>query len=101
MANRRTFTADFKTKVALDALQGDQTVQQLASKFKIPAAQVSSFKQQGIENMKQGFASPKAKSKEPPEREVKELHAKIGQLTMERDFLADGLKLVGIKSGKR
>ena len=101
MATRRTFTAEFKTKVAFEALQGDQTVQQIASKYKITSAQVSTFKQQAIENMKQGFASPKAKRKDDQTREVKELHAKIGELTMERDFLANGLELVGIRRAKK
>ena len=51
--------------------------------------------------MKQGFASPKAKRKDDQTREVKELHAKIGELTMERDFLANGLELVGIRRAEK
>ena len=96
MSKRRTFSAEQKTKIALEALSGELTAQQIASKYKITTGQVSTFKHQAIDNMKEGFVRKNARSKADPEPDVKELHAKIGQLTMERDFLADGLKRVGI-----
>ena len=97
MPKRRSFTPEFKAKVALEALHGELTSQQIASKYKITTGQVSTFKQQAIDNIKQGFESKKAKSKQTDEGpDVKSLHAKIGQLTMERDFLSEGLQRIGI-----
>jgi len=93
MPKRRSFTPEFKAKVALDALHGELSSQQIASKYKISTGQVSTFKQQAIANITEGFerASPSAKKKaKAAEPDVKSLHAKIGQLTMERDFLAHG-----------
>ena len=99
MPKRRTFSPELKVRIALDALDGELTSQQIASKYKITTGQVSTFKKQAIANMTEGFerASPKAvKQVEGPD--VKSLHAKIGQLTMERDFLADGLQRIGISA---
>ena len=101
MPKRRSFSAEFKTKVALEALHGELTSPQIASKFKISTGQVSTFKQQAIENITDGFHRTGRRSKANDEGpDVKSLHAKIGQLTMERDFLSDGLKRVGISAKK-
>ncbi len=101
MPKRRTFSPELKVRIALDALHGELTGQQIASKYKISTGQVCTFKKQAIANMTEGFerASPKARKKSEAEApDVKSLHAKIGQLTMERDFLADGLQRIGISA---
>ena len=91
MPKRRSFTPDFKSKVALEALHGELTSQQIASKYKISTGQVSTFKQQAIDGIQQCFESTRSKSKKADDGpDVKSLHAKIGELTMERDFLSQG-----------
>ena len=90
--SRRKLSPEFKAKVAMAALKGDRTLSELSSHFDVHPNQIMTWKKQLIENAVVLF------SRNPRERgdtgtEIKELHAKIGQLTMERDFLADGLGL--------
>jgi len=87
MSKRRRFSAEFKARVALDALSGELTLSELASKYKIHPNQVSTWKRQAKDQIVDGFSS-KAKSRQiNSEDELKDLHAKIGQLTIENDFL--------------
>lgn len=98
--SRRKFTSEFKAKVALAAVKGDRTLSELAAHFEVHPNQITMWKKQLVENVSALF------SKDPVERgdsaaQIKELHAKIGQLTMERDFLANGLGRVFGPNGKR
>jgi len=92
MAKRRRFTADFKAKVALEALRGDRTIQEIAARHKVHPNQVSAWKRQAVDGLGAVFSGRAEKAGSEREAEIHELHAKIGQLTVERDFLADGLK---------
>ncbi len=92
MTTRRRFTADFKAKVALEALRGDRTIQEIASKHKVHPNQVSTWKRQAVDGLGEVFSNGAARAGRDHEAEVHELHAKIGELTVERDFLAAGLK---------
>ena len=91
MTTRRRFSDKFKATVALEALRGDKTVQQIAAKHRLHPTQVTSWKRQAIDGLTSVF-SDKVKKAENNEAEVKELHAKIGQLAVENDFLSQGLK---------
>ena len=91
MTTRRRFSDKFKATVALEALRGDRTVQQIAAKHRLHPTQVTSWKRQAIEGLT-GVFSDKVKKAETNEAEVKELHAKIGKLAVENDFLSQGLK---------
>ena len=91
MAKRRKFTDPFKAKVALEALRGDKTIQEIAAKHQVHPNQVSTWKRQAVEGMADVFARG-GKAEGPSEAEVKELHAKIGRLAVENDFLSQGLK---------
>jgi transposase len=91
MTKRRNFSDKFKATVALEALRGDKTVQEIASKRQLHPTQVSTWKRQAIEGMANVF-SDKVKKAENKDGEIKELHAKIGQLAVENDFLSQGLK---------
>lgn len=84
---RRRFTAEFKTRVALDALSGEHTLAELASKYGVHPNQVSQWKKQAKEQIAAGFAGKAEKAQHSDEARIKELHAKIGQLTVEKDFL--------------
>lgn len=97
---RRTHNPAFKARVALAALAGDKTIAEVAQHYQVHPNQVSTWKAQLVERAAQVFG---AESTEPPERSpiVKELHAKIGQLAMENDFLSGALGKAGMLSAKR
>ena len=88
---RRKFTDNFKAQVALEALRGDRTIQEIAARHNVLPTQVSAWKKQAVEGMADVYA--KGGGNDDREAEVKELHAKIGRLAVENDFLAKGLKL--------
>jgi transposase-like protein len=92
MTTRRRFTSEFKARVALEALRGDKTVQEIASQHKVHPNQVSPWKRQAIDGLSEIFSNGGDRERQDHDTEVRDLHAKIGQLTVERDFLARGLK---------
>ena len=71
-------------------MRGDRTIQEIAAKHQLHPNQVSQWKRQAVEGMADVFA--RGKSMGITEAEVKELHAKIGRLAVENDFLSQGLK---------
>lgn len=92
MAKRRRFTDQFKAKVALEALRGDKTIQEIAARHQVHPNQVSTWKRQAMAGLGAVFSNGADQAHRDHEAEVHDLHAKIGQLTVERDFLARGLK---------
>ena len=92
MTKRRNFTPDFKARVALEALRGDKTIQEIASRHKVHPNQVSTWKRQAMDGLGEVFSNGADRALRDHDSEVHDLHAKIGQLTVERDFLARGLK---------
>jgi len=92
MTTRRRFTAEFKARVALEALRGDKTIQELASEHKVHPNQVSTWKRQAVAGLGEVFTNGVDRARRDHESEVRDLHAKIGELTVERDFLARGFK---------
>ena len=86
---RRTYRSDFKAKIAVEALKGDQTVPELAARYEVHPTMVTRWKKELLNSASELFSDKtKIKSQKDYEAETKDLHAKIGQLTMERDFLA-------------
>ena len=77
--------------MALEALRGDKTVQEIAAKRELHPTQVNTWKRQAVEGMAEVF-SDKIKKAENKDDEIKDLHAKIGQLAVENDFLSQVLK---------
>ena len=88
MAKRRNFSAEFKAKVALEALSGAYTLAELAKRHDVHPNMISGWKQKAKEGLADVFDKKADRSEAAREAEVKELHAKIGQLTVERDFLS-------------
>ncbi|SFU26576.1 Transposase and inactivated derivatives [Paraburkholderia aspalathi] len=97
--NRRAHSQAFKAKVALAALKGDKTLAELAQQFEVHPNQITDWKKQLQERVAEVFETGKT-SAEPPV-DVKVLHAKIGQLTLENDFLEGALSKAGLLSVKR
>jgi len=94
---RRNHSANFKAKVALSAIKGDRTLAEIAEQFDVHPNQISDWKQQMLDGAAMVFDGPR-KSKEP---DLKELHAKIGELTLENDFLEKALIKVGRLSARK
>jgi transposase len=85
---RRKHTADFKAKVALAALKGDQTVADLAARFGVHPNQIHKWRKQLMDAASAMFASAAGDRDKGQDAVISELYEKIGQLTVERDFLS-------------
>nr|WP_154724814.1 IS3 family transposase [Candidatus Contendobacter odensis] len=88
MGKRRNHSPAFKAKVALEALKGDKTVAELSAQYEVHPNRVGSWKKQLLEASPEVFAGRIVSADAGHEEEIRRLHEKIGQLTMERDFLA-------------
>lgn len=96
---RRNHSAKFKAQVALEAIRGEKTIAEIAAHHEVHPTQVTSWKNAVLENLAGIFGGESA-NRDEKER-IRELHAKIGELTVERDFLEGALgKFPGL-SGKR
>jgi len=97
--SRRTHSPAFKAKVALAALKGDKTLAELAQQYEVHANQITAWKGQLLEGAAGVFGTGKA----APEAAVdlKTLHAKIGELTLENDFLEGALSKAGLLSARK
>ena len=96
--SRRNHTAAFKAKVALAAIKGDQTIAEIAKRFDVHPNSIVQWKTQLLERAAEAFDADRPKPDAP---DVKELHAKIGQLALENDFLERALGRIDGSSAKR
>ena len=87
MKRRRRFSAEFKAKVALEALAGELTLTELASKYDVHPNMITKWKKEAKESVVASFSKGLKLSEPDRETEIKDLHAKIGKLTIENDFL--------------
>ena len=85
---RKRYSADFKAKVALEAIKGDLPLAELAAKHGIHQTMIATWKRQAIEGMSATFSGKAEAASAASEADLARLHAKIGQLVVERDFLA-------------
>lgn len=97
---RRNHSPAFKAKVALAAIKGDRTMSDLAGQFDVHPNQIKQWKDQLLDGVHSVFDDGLKKGKEP-EIDFKSLHAKIGQLTLENDFLAGALDKAGLLPGAK
>jgi transposase-like protein len=95
---RRNHGAAFKAQVALAAVKGDKTLAELAEQFSVHPTQITEWKQLVLARVADVFGGTKPPSEAS---DLKTLHAKIGQLTLENDFLEGALIKAGMLSAKR
>ena len=95
---RRNHGPAFKAKVALEAIKENATLSELAQRFEIHANQIIQWKKELLGRADELFEKGKRKDDGP---DIGELHAKIGELTMEKDFLAGALGRMGRSSGSK
>ena len=87
MGKRKRYSAEFKAKVAMEALRGELTASQLATKHGVHQTMINDWKRQAVDGLVTVFAGKAEAKAGIREEEVEKLHAKIGQLVVERDFL--------------
>ena len=97
---RRNHTPAFKAKVALAAIKGEKTLSELAELFDVHPNQIATWKAQLLDGAAEVFGSS-APGTEAAPVDLKALHAKIGELTLENDFLEGALSKAGMLSAKR
>ena len=85
---RKRYSAEFKAKVALEAIKGERTISELGSHFGLHPNMITNWKRQAVENLAETFSTKAERIRTDDDPQIKELHAKIGQLIVERDFLA-------------
>lgn len=97
MVNRkRQFSAEFKSKVALSAIREEGTLAELSSRYNVNPNMVSKWKQQALGQMTDIFSKNKVQLQTNLDAEMKTLHAKIGELTIEKYFLEQSSKKLGV-----
>ena len=96
---RRNHSPTFKAQVAMAALKGDKTLAELAQQFDVHPNQIADWKGQLMERAAQVFGDASAPASAVPD--LTKLHAKIGQLTLENDFLEGALTKAGLLSARK
>jgi transposase len=98
---RRNHSPTFTAKVALAAIKGEKTLADLAQLYDVHPTQVTAWKAQLLEGASGLFGSGSASKETTPAVDLKTLHAKIGELTLENDFFSGALGKAGLLSAKR
>src|SRR3954469_64923 len=98
---RRTHAPAFKAKVALAAIKGEKTLAELAQQYDVHPNQITAWKGQLVDAAAGVFGSGVGPADAAPAIDVKAFHAKIGELTLEKDVLAGALRKAGLLSAKR
>ncbi len=88
MAKRKQYSPELKTRVALAAIRGEGTIAELAQKYSVHPNMITKWKREAVDGMKDSFNRKGKKKGSGPEDEIKTLRAKVGELVVERDFLA-------------
>jgi transposase-like protein len=98
---RRNHSPAFKAKVALAAVRGEKTMSELAEQFDVHANQISTWRDQLLNGAADVFGGSEKPADAAPAIDVKSLHAKIGELTLENDFLSGALGKAGLSPSAR
>lgn len=98
---RKRYGAEFKSRVALEAIRGELTLAELASKHGVHQTMIAQWKRQAIEGMTATFSTKAVADPLVSPADVEKLHVKIGELLVERDFLRDASVRLGVIRGGR
>ncbi len=98
--SRRNHSSKFKARIALEAMRGDATLAELASRHGVHATQIATWRKQLLEHAAEVFDNGNPAAADA-ERQIRDLQAKVGEITMERDFLSGALGRFGSPSAKR
>ena len=98
---KKNHPASFKTQVALAAIREDASVAELSSRYGVHASVIRRWKREAEASMEAGFSGKLEVQEKDHAAEIKALHAKIGQLTVERDFLSDVSSRLGVGGGRK
>ena len=98
---RKHHSAEFKAQVALAAIREDATIAELSCRYGVHATVIHRWKKEAIACLSAGFSGKQERQQNEHAAEIRELHAKIGQLTVEKDFLVDASRRLGVSGGKR
>lgn len=101
MTKRKNHSPDFKAKVALEAIREEMTMAELSKKYGVHPTQIGTWKRAAIANMATAFSKRGGDLGRGDEAQIDKLHSKIGQLVVERDFLANAsVQLLGTRGKK-
>lgn len=98
---RKNHSADFKAQVALAAIREDATIAELSARFGVHSTLIHQWKREALARMSEIFSGKQAIQEANHINDIKELHAKIGQLTVEKDFLETAPRRLGLLGGKK
>ncbi len=84
---RKRHTAEFKRKVALEAIKGEKTINQLTSEYGVHATQIKNWKKQALEGIETAFSNKGKQKDKAKDATINELHRQLGQVIAERDWL--------------
>ena len=99
--NRKVYSCEFKSKVALAAIREEGTLSELSSRFSVNANMISKWKKQALESFGDIFTNRRETLQVSNDHQIKELHAKIGELTIEKDFLQTASAKLGLRGGRK
>lgn len=99
--SRKNHPASFKAKIVLDALREDTPISELASKHGVHATVIHRWKKEAVASIEAGFSGKHEKTTVDQDAQIHDLHAKIGQLTVERDFLERASNRLGLGGAKK
>ena len=84
---QKKYTAEYKAKVALEAIRGDLTLNEISTKYSVHSTQINRWKQQALSSIKSSFTGKQEKAEQGGQKLVDDLYRQIGQLSSENDFL--------------
>jgi len=87
VVKQKTYSVEFKAKVALDAIKGELTINQITSKYGVHSTQINRWKQQALEAMRNAFVGKNNSVQKTDQQLLEQLYAQIGQMKVELDFL--------------
>ncbi len=90
---RKRHSTEAKVKVALEALKGEKTIAELTAKYGVHATQINTWKKQALEIIPEAFSARKRRSETEQQALIDELYRRIGQLTVEQEWLKKNVKL--------